>query len=386
MSTDVEFVRLRPEDLTPELAARWRALSDPPNEYHLCHTYEWYDANQKDGASTKWTAFGAKRGEEWVGFFCASVSESSLKFTVAEKPIFEIPLKLSTLRFPGFPFEQDHDLCAAAVAKIFATFPEIAGVNIHALPVESPYYQRLYGKVIGGPKRYLHFAPFKRRVRHLVADESLIDQYDQRFSSKSRNTLKRKTKKFAATHGSMEVREFRRADEVEQFLNDAYEVTIRSWQGKAFGPRVRKEQLAFFQALADAGIFLSYILYGGDKPIAFILGTRRGSTFYYDDVGFDQDHADESPGSVLLFDVLTRLYTTEYGIKKIDFEFGEAPYKAQFATNEYEEVDYFLYRRTLKMRLLLLTLAVYRKVVDGIVFVLEKTNLKARVKKLIRAA
>lgn len=153
--------------------------------------------------------------------------------------------------------------------------------------------------------------------------------YWTKFSSKTRNTFKRKQKKIGTT------RLLRITDpaQVADFLEAAHTISQRTWQSEKLGLRIHNNdaELRVFTTLATQQSLRSYLLFVDEKPAAFLIGTQHKGNFNYEEVGYDRDFAERSPGQVLLLQVLDDLLN-DNPPRLFDFGGGTADYKQLFAT------------------------------------------------------
>lgn len=156
-------------------------------------------------------------------------------------------------------------------------------------------------------------------------------EYFGKFSSKTRNTFRRKEKKL----GNIRVVRCSTADQVPDFLRDAHQISVNTWQTEQFGLRVRNDasDLAQFTFLASQGALRAYLLYQDDTPMAFIIGNQHRGLYRYEEVGFDRKYFSLSPGQTLLIKVLDDMFADNTP-ECFDFGMGDADYKRMFANVE----------------------------------------------------
>ena len=174
-----------------------------------------------------------------------------------------------------------------------------------------------------------------------------FDAYLGGFSSKSRSTLKRKLKRFAERSGGrIDVRCYRREEEVEPFYRQARAVSALTYQerlldaGLPDGP----DALARMKSLASRDLMRGWLLFLDGEPISYLYAPADGSTLIYANLGYDPAHGDLSPGTVLQLEAL-RMLMEERRFARFDFTEGEGQHKRQFATGALDCVDLLLLRR-----------------------------------------
>ncbi len=174
------------------------------------------------------------------------------------------------------------------------------------------------------------FSPTGIQERLKIEFPPTPTDYWTKFSSKTRNTFKRKQKKIGTTRL---VRIFD-PTQVAEFLEVAHTISKRTWQSEKLGLRIHNNdaELRFFTVLATQQWLRSYLLFVDDKPAAFLIGTQHNGIFSYEEVGYDREFSDRSPGQVLLLQVLEDLLS-DHPPRVFDFGGGTADYKQLFATN-----------------------------------------------------
>ena len=173
------------------------------------------------------------------------------------------------------------------------------------------------------------FSPTGIQERLKIEFPTPPTDYWTKFSSKTRNTFRRKQKKIGATS----LVRISQPVQVPEFLEAAHTISKRTWQSEKLGLRIQnnEQELHFFVELAMRQSLRSYLLFVDNKPAAFLIGTQHNGLFSYEEVGYDREFADRSPGQVLLLQVLDDLLG-DNPPRVFDFGGGAADYKQLFAT------------------------------------------------------
>jgi CelD/BcsL family acetyltransferase involved in cellulose biosynthesis len=215
-----------------------------------------------------------------------------------------------------------------------------------------------------------------------------FDAYLRGFSSKTRSTLQRKVKKFsAASGGEIRFAAYRTAAEMSEFLRQAATLSARTYQERVLGiglpqdERFRKEALELAGREGARGFLLS--LQG--KPVAYVFCYCGDRVMTYDYVGYDPDAAPLSPGTVLQYLLLQRLFD-EGSVDIFDFTEGEGPQKQLFATDRRDCASTYYLRHSLRHALLLRSHHALNGLGQRAGSLLERLRLKAAVRNLIRRA
>jgi CelD/BcsL family acetyltransferase involved in cellulose biosynthesis len=191
--------------------------------------------------------------------------------------------------------------------------------------------------------------PFvKQRYRRSYASlRGSFDDYLGRFSAKTRSTLKRKLRRFAdLSGGPLDVRCYRRPDEMAAFQSAARHVSTLSYQER-FGAGLPDGEAALedMQALASRDAVRAWVLFLHGRPVSYLYCPAEGDTLLYLYLGYDPAHAPLSPGTVLQLDAMRSLME-EGRFALFDFTEGESRHKAMFATGSVDCVDLLLLRPT----------------------------------------
>ncbi len=176
---------------------------------------------------------------------------------------------------------------------------------------------------------YRLFCPRPMQNRWKIEFPSQADDYWKKFSSKTRNTFRRKQKKIGASR----LVRITEASQVAELLNGAHAISQHTWQSRKLGLRIRNDEseARLFTFLATRQALRSYLLFVEDQPAAFLIGTQFNGLFSYEEVGYDRRLADRSAGHVLLLRVLDDLLH-DNPPSVFDFGGGDAPYKRLLAT------------------------------------------------------
>ena len=223
--------------------------------------------------------------------------------------------------------------------------------------------------------------------RHYILMDGSFDDYLARFSGKTRNTLKRKAKKFAAANGgTLDIRAYSDADEVNRFLDLALPLSERTYQARLLDAGLPDSDAARAAMLEDAaaGRMRCFLLFLEDEPVAYLSLPVRGSTLVYAHLGYDPAHANLSAGTVLQMEAL-RLLFAEDRFRYFDFTEGEGAHKAMFGTHSVACCSFVLLRRTLANRLLLCARGGFDTAVGKLKTISQGSGSLASARKLLKA-
>ncbi|MCZ7585476.1 MAG: GNAT family N-acetyltransferase [Deltaproteobacteria bacterium] len=369
--------------LADDVRAAWAKACEDNAPCHISHSPMWLEALRTTGTKPVW-AVRVRDGDRLLGYLNVVAESGSIGFTVAEKPLYRIPVSMGAVSYPGWPLAAPPETCRDVLFAILDAFPRFDGLRISTVPLDDPVFPLLENEAAArdhGIKA--HWSGHPQR-RHVVDDPSLRGRFEKRFSSKTRHTIQRKWRRMAAEFGDARLEVFKAPERVEKFIDEARKISEKSWQGRHLGERIRENDKVWMTELARSGAFLSFILYAGDRPAAFCAGKVFQGTYYYDEVAYDPAFKDYSPGRILLYELAKTIYTPDEGVTRIDFQYGHAAYKDQFSTTDYAETYYFLYRRRPGLLAALALQRFYARAYDLVKAPVEKLGLKSRLRKFLR--
>jgi CelD/BcsL family acetyltransferase involved in cellulose biosynthesis len=252
---------------------------------------------------------------------------------------------------------------------------------LRSLPVEHPL-PRL--SLIAGLIRYV---PAQYRRYYVALGSGTFAQYLEGFSPRSRSTLRRKLRRCAEAHpDGMAFREYRTPEEMERFLEVAPALSMLTYQerlldkGLPHDERFREE----LRRLAAAGEVRGYVLFLGGRPAAYLLCPLRQGCVFYEWLGYDPAFASLSPGTVLQYLALERLFA-EGCHRRFDFTEGEGEHKEFWARGYSRCADVFYFRPSPRHVAMVGCHAAFQGLSRAAVRVLDLLGWKARVKRAIRA-
>jgi CelD/BcsL family acetyltransferase involved in cellulose biosynthesis len=213
-----------------------------------------------------------------------------------------------------------------------------------------------------------------------------FDAYLKQFSSKSRSTLLRKVRKFEeASGGEISWRTFNQPEQMDEFFSLALPLSDATYQSRLLDSGLPRGPGFIEQAktLAAGGGVRAFILFLNTKPVAYVFCFSNEGIVTYDYVGYDPSASNLSPGTILQFLILRSLFADpECSI--FDFTEGEGAQKQFFGTASRRCAKSYFLRRSLKNVCLVRLHHGLNKFVEGIGALLDRFEIKARVRALIR--
>lgn len=181
--------------------------------------------------------------------------------------------------------------------------------------------------------------------RYVVDLQGTFSEYLQKFSNKSRNTLKRKVKKFEEQSKIVDFREYRSPSEMIAFRDIAVAISHASYKSEC-GLGFQESEGFARQLELDAatGSVRGYVLMSEDRPVAYVFCRIDNDVIVYKHLGYDERFAQRSPGTALLYLILQRLFD-EGEFRLLDFDGTEYyAYKKFFATRAINCARVFWFR------------------------------------------
>lgn len=259
------------------------------------------------------------------------------------------------------------------------------------LPAEADGYRLQSAPVSQLDRLHQQFSGFLKSppqvyARHYIDMALGYDGYMAQFSSKTRATLKRKMRKLAdADGGTLDIRSYHAPDQLDAFFAAALPLSDQTYQARLLDAGLPGHAAfrAEAEALARADNLRAWILFIGDKPIAYLYLPVVDDVLIYAYLGYDQAQAQLSPGTVLQMHALEQLFA-EQRFRYFDFTEGDGAHKALFGTHQVQCATVFLLRPSLANRAVLAGHRAFNAGVEGTGAWLERIGVKARIRKLLR--
>lgn len=228
-----------------------------------------------------------------------------------------------------------------------------------------------------------------RYDRCYVDLQQSISEYLKKFASKSRYTLLKKVRKFTALAGShAEMREFRRPEEMKEFLAQARQISVKTYQERLLLHSGIPGHAGFedeMRILAENDSVRAYTLCLQERPLAYLCCTATNGNLVYRFVGHDPQYGNVSPGVVLQYLALDRLFE-ERRFKMLDFTEGTNQHKQFFSTGSMACADVYYFRNTASNRAIVMLHALLRQTTRTTAALLEVLGLRPQLKKFLRQA
>lgn len=259
-------------------------------------------------------------------------------------------VKLFEMKFKALEDPQTFDPNQVPASEIQTPFEEVPQnhdvvvARHQLLAAEIPVIQRLPTMLRYAPRQLLHFYTDLRGGP---------EQAFKAMSPKTRATVLRKVRSYQKfCGGELRWQTYRKPDEMLAYLEQARQVARKTYQERLFDSGIPDSQdfSAAMVELAKRNLVRGFLLFHGEKAIAYLYTPAPDGFLIYDYLGYDPDYADHSPGTVLQYLALEALYA-EQQFPLYYWGFGYSQTKHIFSTGRVLGTDIFYFRPTLRNRL-----------------------------------
>lgn len=277
--------------------------------------------------SRKFLILAVKDDDSITCLACFVYQRTHKKYTLGARRLFSLPIR-------------EVHLFGSDILGVFDanTFSHFAGIvrreftfdvlSLGEVIIDS----NLHTAVDSVNSRFLVTSPHRKNsIRWLIRFPKTFDDYMMSLSAESRQSIRRKLRKFEASFG----RDFHvicRPDQVESFLSVGEAISRLTYQWNV-GQRLCNDEPTrrAYLRQAERGTLRCYLLYADGKPCAFLRGELLDSIFHYETPGFDPQYSKSSPGTVALMWALKDLIENT-ACEVFDFGLGgdDTGYKAMF--------------------------------------------------------
>ena len=233
-------------------------------------------------------------------------------------------MKLKALTLVSNPFVVDAEF---AIPMAQAAAQDCRAVVVSAMPIGKRFATMCFDR---GALRYAARFGF----RYVVDVQGSFAEYAKKFSKKSLGNLQRAARKFEkGTESVAPILEFRSPSEMIAFRDMAVAISGASYKSDLGWGFPEDENFAREIELdAVAGRVRGYVLMSGGQPAAYVFCRIDHDVIVYKHIGYDERFAKSSPGTVLLYLMLQKLFK-EGEFRLLDFDGTEYySYKKFFAT------------------------------------------------------
>jgi hypothetical protein len=301
---------------------------------------------------------------------------------LGELTLAKLPLKLFHLLgiYPNIPKEQTaYDTLFNQVLELEDRFDAL---YLQYVQVGSFLWEYLHNSPLV-KKSFRLYSPRGVTPHPLIRISGSFNDYLKKFSAKSRKNRLREIKTLRE-HGEVRLVRVVRPEEVDGYVDTAAEISRKSYQYNLLGVGIRDAQLwrRRLNFAARHGWLRSYLLTCDGVPCSFLIGYEYERIFYHASVAFDPEWSHLSVGTVLQMLVLEDVFSQD---QPDLYDFGTyGGYKEFFSNENYMESDFYLFKRRAYPFLAQVSHHTFRAVSRETGAILNRFDLKQKVKKLIR--
>jgi CelD/BcsL family acetyltransferase involved in cellulose biosynthesis len=275
--------------------------------------------------------------------------------------------------------------CADGVSRIphieRGSFPPgVDVISINDCPIAGPMPRLQFGDA------FIRYT-INQCFQYSIDMRGTFQEYLATLSSKTRSTLKRKVKKFAeAGEGVLDCRLYTTAEEMPEFHHLARTVAVETYQEKLFEGAIPAGE-AFCSRMVELAAqdrVRAYVMFLGGEPVSYLYLPVEEDILEYSYLGYKPSVSEHSPGTVLLYLALEKLFS-EQRFRKFDFSYGLSQTKEVFCTDKNLRADIHYFRKAPKNMAGVLGHAAIDSVSVACGRMAERMGLRKRIRKLLRS-
>jgi len=351
----VKFKKIESPGITPEIRGKWKALlSGSPNLYKMYQSPHWWEHLLQKGDSSNYDLIMVEDSEGTLkGIIPLKKSVISLNVTFKRRELKTSSFNCLEVLGSQLILPVSSKLYSDFLQWVWKHYRDVDGVYFKSLPTDSPewhFMEERHWKIDG----CLVYKLSSERDFYILKSPATFDKYlETQFKKKKRYNLKRQVRMLEeATKKKINVECITDPELVPVFNNHVKTISERSWKAKKLENYIPAyvQDNSNLVDVASKQLLRAYLLYADGEPITYVLGYQYEDVYHYSDIGFDENFAKYSPGSVLLFRLIEDLVNNTK-LKYINFGIGDSEYKRQFATDRLSDNSLIVLRNTFRNRL-----------------------------------
>jgi len=365
------------------LVSEWQSFHQRSSPDDPMQDIEWL-RGYFDGQTDNVQLYSFVRGGRLVGISPFLRKDWPMTWHLGAWKIAQFPLKRLKLLGNKLDLPEDeaaYDLIFSELAKPDAGFDAL---YLEEIPLDSFLWKYLHRSELIR-RSFLPYEPAPPSLRLLLRLDGSFEQYMDKFSSKHRKNLLREVKRLRqGALGEARLVRYESPEEVPGFLDQAFEVSRKTYQWTLYRRGLSATDLVRKRALfaAKHQWLRSYLLFCGGRACAFAIAYQYGGRFLLEEVGFDPGLAKHSVGTVLQLMTVEDLFSHNRP-HVLDFH-SYGKYKEVLSTESYLQGQVFLFRPGMYSRLLRsghCSCEFSNRTVSAL---LDRMNLKTRLRQRLR--
>jgi hypothetical protein len=262
-----------------------------------------------------------------VGMACFVYVERKKNFEIAQRKLFDLPVKVIALLGSCMLGQLPEDVIAKFLHMVINE-SQFDFLDLGEIVVDSPLYKvvvRLSGSIIVSKVS----RQSQNSIRWLIKLPGSFRDYCSSLGAATQKNNVVKFKQFER-QSAFAVHVIHRPDQVEAFLQDGEKLSRLSYQWnlnmRLCNDEATRKRLT---QRAQAGLLRCYILYLHGEPYAFAYGEMSHKVFLYQLPGYDPKYAHVSPGTILMLWIIRDLIDNT-DCEFFDFGMGNHEYKQRY--------------------------------------------------------
>lgn len=253
------------------------------------------------------------------------------------------------------------------------------GFSIRGLPIAAEL------PTISRTEDYLCYVPLQ--YQHCYIDLGLsFNTYKEKFSSKTRSTIKRKIRKYAKhCSGSIPWKTYKMPNEMREFFRLVRPLSQKTYQERLLDAGIPESEDFIREAelLAAEQCLRAYILFDGERPVSYLYCPVHNGVLIYAYLGYDPDYMQMSVGTILQWFAIEQLFN-EARFRYFDFTEGQSEHKRLFATHQRQCANIFLVKRSLRNTAVIYSHLFMERFSKWLGVTLDRLGMKKKIKRFLR--
>ncbi len=351
---EFNFRIIESQELDPDFSQAWEGLlSGSTNLFKMYQAPAWWGHLQASGDGQE-RILAAVEDEDGtlVGVLALQVRDIKTSFSFKRRDFPISSFHCLEVLGSQFLLPQEDAAYTAFLDWVWTQFPHIQGVYCKSIPEDSFAWRFLESRSwqVGGAPVYRFSAA---RDFFVCKGAPTFEEYlSTQFKKKKRYNLKRQVRLMEeAAEQELEFTCITEPGQVAAFNEHVRTICRKSWKAsklEVFIPDYVQDD-AVLTDVAARGMLRAYLLFLDGTPVTYVLGFQYRDVYHYSDIGFDEEYARFSPGSVLLFKLVEDLIENT-GLEWVNFGIGDSEYKRQFANDQVPDDSLIILRGTLRNR------------------------------------
>jgi hypothetical protein len=291
-----------------------------------------------------------------------------------------MPKKIQlTIVYGGIMGHWDEALAKEAVAALRSYMHEhrVDAINFTAVRITSPFYQVLHTTV----PFLLRADVFEKNIHWFISLTTSFDDFMKRLNAKHRSFARKGERRLAElTQKEISMKKFSSIEQVNELCSIAEKIASRTYlRGIGVGFSNTPEMNARLVLGAKKNWLKGYVLYTGDEPCSFWIGSLYKNIFHLENTGYIPELRTSSPGQILFLKMVEDLIDEGHATG-IDPGFGDADYKKRFGDSYWEESNIYVFSKKIDMIFLCIVIRINATLKKAAKKIGSK-NLLAKIKK-----